>query len=406
MSLLNEDFLQKALDHNYNQLFIAYSGGKDSTVLLYLARILPRVRAIHINHNSHDQSDDLQKFCLAYVQQLGLDCTIHQIEARVVKNREDYWRQQRYAFFYKILQQYPNSILCTAHHQQDQAESVLLSLLRGSSVRGLAGIYPVIKSKIGSSKIMRPFLNIASEIITEYAKKHHLPYIEDPSNKDLSLKRNYLRFRVMPYLQKMDQSAGRKLAESASLALEASVIIDQYLQQELRNILLPSNSLSLERLSTYSVMTTKWLLSLWFKQYFQITPTYKQLQVISQKILQPITSWQYQVSRDYFLYIQDGIIKLSYSSAKKVLPQLKPPTLPEITRWFLDSGYSIDSQLIGIRSRMSGDRCLPLYRQHSQCLKKIFQELKIDNLQRKASWVIYNIHTSQILGIYPFFVCK
>ena len=164
------------------KIVVALSGGVDSVVLLHFlnTNYSGSVRAVHINHNLSEFSNDWKEFC----ENL---CVIHNIEFKCIdlniinsSNIEENARKCRYNSLKSDITS--SEILCTAHHQDDQAETLLLQLFRGSGVAGLASM-PKCK-KFGESFLYRPLLNVTKQQINDYASENHLEWVEDDSNKN------------------------------------------------------------------------------------------------------------------------------------------------------------------------------------------------------------------------------
>lgn len=180
---------------NCEGYLIAYSGGADSTALLHLFSQVENVRAIHINHGLQEEANDWQNHCQQICEKLGIELIIEQ--ANLKDASENSCRKARYEFFKKHLQ--PYEILLTAHHAQDQAETILLKLLRGTGIGGLTGIDKLRQFSKGF--IARPLLDYSPEQLKNYLKKIDANWIEDGSNNDNSYRRNYIRNEVLPSLQ-------------------------------------------------------------------------------------------------------------------------------------------------------------------------------------------------------------
>ena len=140
-----------------------------------------------------------------------LNIKIQSIDLENSSNIEENARKKRYHSLKSELR--VGEILCTAHHQEDQAETFLLQLFRGSGVAGLASM-PKIKS-IGESELYRPFLNISKQKILDYASKNHLKWIEDDSNLDTNFKRNLLRIEFLPKLSSSFNGLIKNISRSA-----------------------------------------------------------------------------------------------------------------------------------------------------------------------------------------------
>jgi len=186
-----------------NNYWVAFSGGLDSHVLLhYLKHEFPElnINAIHINHQLLPQANQWEKHCEVVCK--NLDIPLKTIRVKITKKSGDSLealaRDARYNAFKKILK--TSDVLFTAHHQDDQAETVLLQLFRGAGLRGVSAM-PMV-SELGKGFMLRPFLNFTRERLLDYAKENKLIWVEDPSNQDTRFDRNYLRQLVFPVLKK------------------------------------------------------------------------------------------------------------------------------------------------------------------------------------------------------------
>ena len=241
--MFNTDDLNDFFNHYLDQanhpkkIIVAYSGGLDSTVLLYsLTRInlnIPIV-AIHINHQQHHLSSEWEKFCIDTAKVYGVKLISEkiQIEKKSGKGTECEMRDQRYKVLSKYIES--NDWLLTAHHKDDQAETLLLSVLRGSGVDGLSGIKPI--RIFADGMLLRPFLRYSKAELVNYAKIKKLEWIEDFSNKDNSFDRNFLRNKIIPQLEKRWPSIDKRFSKVTSLALEASERSEDIAKIDLFNI--------------------------------------------------------------------------------------------------------------------------------------------------------------------------
>lgn len=208
---------------------VAYSGGLDSSVLLHaLAALEPgaqRLGALHVNHQLHPDADRWQAHCAAACRALGVAFQSVTVDARPRRREspEAAARRARYAAFAAALQ--PGDTLLLAHHADDQLETLLLNLLRGSGSRGLAGM-PVSRP-LGDGRLHRPLLRWPRAALQAYARDAGLAWIEDPSNAATTADRNHLRHAVMPALRErwpdVAERAGRaaaQLEEDAGLLAE------------------------------------------------------------------------------------------------------------------------------------------------------------------------------------------
>lgn len=207
----------------YSSIWVAYSGGLDSQVLLYLAKqILPpaKLKAIHINHGLHDQADQWAQYCTQCAKRYQIECIIEKIHLTQLpqESLEAQARKARLTIFQQYLQE--NDVLLTAHHANDQAETVLMRCLRGSGVDGLGGIRR--QRQIGKLQIVSPLLSYTRDELHQFAQQQQLQWVEDPSNLDTHFSRNFLRQNVLPVLKQHFPAVEKNLSRSAKLAQDAS----------------------------------------------------------------------------------------------------------------------------------------------------------------------------------------
>lgn len=193
-------------------LAVALSGGVDSVVLLHWLKKNSNVslRAVHVHHGLSPNADKWADFCRALCKQLKVPLVVKKVKVRPEgKGLEAAAREARYAVFRKI----PQKSLVLAHHLDDQAETVLMNLLRGAGARGASGMAP--ESRFDGKTLLRPLLEVSRASILDYARAHRLDWIDDESNADESLTRNFLRRRVGPLLEERFPRWRESLARAA-----------------------------------------------------------------------------------------------------------------------------------------------------------------------------------------------
>ena len=212
------------------RLCIALSGGLDSTVLLSaLAEVLPQrpgwtLRAVHVDHQLHPSSSQWQQASARFAQGLGIQYDHYAVNVTrdSAGGLEAAARTARYDALRACL--HPGESLLTAHHGDDQLETVLLALLRGSGVKGLAAMPACVP--FGAGWHLRPLLNFVHADLQRWAQERDLAWVDDPSNAALQFSRNYLRAQVLPHLQARWPSASIAATRSAAHAGEASALLD------------------------------------------------------------------------------------------------------------------------------------------------------------------------------------
>lgn len=209
---------------SFDRLFVAYSGGMDSHVLLHaLAMIYPtdRIYAVHVNHQQSPLATEWVSHTRAVCEALGVHYILKtpQIHCPKGASLECVLRDARYAAFAECMTGQTDTI-CLAHHADDQAETVLMRLLRGSGPSGLGAMRE--SRPFATGQLCRPFLSLSRAALHEYAVVHHLKWIEDESNQDQRFDRNYLRQSVMPVLKARWPSLEKTLSRAAHHCREMS----------------------------------------------------------------------------------------------------------------------------------------------------------------------------------------
>jgi len=215
------------------QLCVAYSGGADSTALLAAlaaqrARCGFALRAVHLNHHLQPQASSMAKAALGSARRLRVACVVLPARVRVARGQsiEAAARKVRYAALRSQLR--PGEWLLLAQHRDDQSETLLLQLLRGAGIAGLAAMPE------RSGVLLRPLLEVTRAALRAYLRRRGLTWREDPSNADERFDRNYLRRRVMPQIEARWPAASATIARSARLAAEAQQLLEAQADQLLR----------------------------------------------------------------------------------------------------------------------------------------------------------------------------
>lgn len=202
----------------------ALSGGRDSMAMLHILSMLAeeegfRIAAAHFNHRLRPTADRDEDFVRNWCRErdIPLTCGAGDVKAFAAREGlgvEDAARKLRYAFLETAARDMGAERIATAHHREDNAETVLLHLLRGTGLQGLCGIAPV------RGKIVRPLLETRRAEIDEYVQRNSIPYVEDESNQDARFTRNRLRLDVLPLLEEISPGCGSRIAAAAELLRE------------------------------------------------------------------------------------------------------------------------------------------------------------------------------------------
>ena len=236
------------------RICVAFSGGLDSTVLLHqlaqLRQLVPvralspfALSALHVNHGLSPNAGAWARHCRAICRQLDVPIRVRRVTvSRAARTSlEEEARKARYAAFAAA----KADVMALAQHADDQAETVLLQLLRGAGVKGLAGM-PVLKplSTNGFKPILvwRPVLDHTRAWLLAYAHTHQLVWIEDESNADNRFRRNYLRNRIMPLVEAEFPAAATTLARAARHLADAADLLDVLADEDLAQVRAQANA--------------------------------------------------------------------------------------------------------------------------------------------------------------------
>jgi tRNA(Ile)-lysidine synthase len=225
-----------------NAYIVGFSGGADSTALLHaLSTIQSQLKipfsAVHINHGLHGDADLWQSQCEQFCSRLGIKLVSLNInpDNRSGKGLEAEARHLRYAAISTLLE--PGACLLTAHHADDQAETLLLNLMRGSGVDGLSAMPE--SRPIAEGSLQRPLLAFQGSALRDYLKEHNIEWSEDPSNQHLDHDRNFVRHEVMPLLESRWPGVSKRLLLTRKAMTGARHILewvaDDYLEQGLKH---------------------------------------------------------------------------------------------------------------------------------------------------------------------------
>lgn len=215
------------------RIIVAFSGGPDSTALLHsLADLRSRhqieVVAAHLDHAIDSGSEERARFAHRLADQLHVPFETNRESApdaqRPGESLESAARRIRYAFLQRLAREHESAHIATAHHRGDQAETVVLRLLYGSGLAGIAGI----PARRGA--IVRPLLEVSRADIESYLEKHRLDAVSDPTNFTLETPRNVIRHQLLPSLRAKDQTIDSRLLSLAKSARRAIAVADRRLE--------------------------------------------------------------------------------------------------------------------------------------------------------------------------------
>ena len=246
------------------RLVLAYSGGLDSQVLLHLLGPLcqelaiPLV-AVHVHHGLNRQADNWATFCQAQCQQRQVDFSLRYVKLAKLSNIEQQARTARYQVLAEFVNT-PQTLLLTAHHADDQLETVLLALKRGAGLTGLAAM-PTIRA-FAAGKLVRLLLSTSRQQLLDYATAEELTWLEDDSNQDIDFDRNFLRQQVTPILKQRWPAILQTVGRSAQHLQHAAELANYYTEQALAQCL-DANRLNIKQLDLLHPLQQDLVLRRW-----------------------------------------------------------------------------------------------------------------------------------------------
>jgi tRNA(Ile)-lysidine synthase len=399
--LLESKITQSAL----SRVFIAYSGGIDSHVLLHLCasieHLKPKITAVYVNHGLQAEAESWGKHCEQVCLDLGvnfLNLTAH-AHAAPGESPEEAARNARYTALKPLLSK--DDMLLVAQHAEDQLESVLLQLFRGSGLKGLSGMPEIMA--FGQGKLLRPLLDVSKNEIIDYAKTHGLKWIEDPSNQHVHFDRNFLRHDIIPKLKQRWPALDKTVSRSAKHCANAQEVLAELADDWLTTVMNPDeNTLAISRLQSHSLLQQALIIRQWFRHLGLKMPSEDVVQRILGQVAaaregaDPVLLTQGHWIRRY----RDGLYCLKPSQHQSGNTLIWPSDKPllqitgDVAYETIVSDKGIPGELwrnakITVRFRSGGETIELPGRKGHHALKKLYQEAGIPPWERGGIPLIY-----------------
>lgn len=301
---------------------LAVSGGVDSIVMLDVFNKLKKrhnlnLFVLHYNYKWRKESYLDAKLVERYCKKYGIDFLYKETGGKVIKN-EEIARNQRYKFFKQESKKNDLDYICTAHHLDDQVETILFRLARGTGTNGLLPVKEMF-DLLGKTKVFRPFLYLTKEQIYDYAINNRLLFIEDKTNLDTKYKRNLIRKKIIPILKEINKDAPRNLLACSELAYSQSKALDGYFLSLLKKISVRSpHYWSRERFLKLSYDEQKAFIY-WFLTRYDIKGSLVKIDIIRDTIE---NKNKIDLSKKYRLIVNDKNVVFQKKQNKR-LPQQK-----------------------------------------------------------------------------------
>ena len=386
---------------------VALSGGADSVALLHALATIPRetiapIYAVHINHGLQSEASQWDNFCtrLCADHDIPLTTLKVSIEREQGESLEMAARRVRYAAFSDCLQE--REALLTAHHQNDQAETLLLNLLNGAGVTGLAAMQPCRDFSAGY--LIRPLLAFTHQQLMDYLEGEKISWVEDPSNQDAVFDRNFLRNEIIPNLESRWPAAVKCIARSARNQREQVSLNRELAEQDLAKASdFCCGGILLRRFQVLSLERQKLLLRHWLGTNPPlINPSEEQLQTILNELIAAAEDAQPQ------LKLAGAVIRrFDDRLTKSFITEIKPHQ--QTYKWTLGKplqiqslGIWLDPELIlnqfsefdtatelTVQFRQGGEQFKPAGNSHHRKLKQLFQLWRVPVWKRDIIPLVY-----------------
>lgn len=427
-------------------IVLAYSGGVDSQVLLHCLALLQGkqlisvpISLIHINHGLSVNAVQWQAVTEQQALNYGFryQCIAVQLEPDSQQSLEALAREARYQAINQYSQE--NCIVLTAHHQDDQLETMLLALKRGAGVQGLSAMQSV-REFCDNKLLVRPLLSVSRNDIEVFAARQKLSWVEDESNEDQRFDRNFLRLRIIPLLHERWPQINQTASRSAGHCQQAQQLLDELAQTDLVNVKISKRVLSVSGLLQLTPARLTNVLRYFIHLNKKLAPSSQQLEQIQTSILtaktdknpylqlsgyslrrykqqlhlcntfNDVTAWLHSsaiasLSEGEIIQLPDGLgsLNLTICKAGEGTDQLFCQALND-EQTLLRIAIPDDTEFMTIMFRHDNPKCLPDYRQQRRSLKKILQEQDVPVWQRKRTPFI--TFDNEFAAALPLFVCK
>ena len=399
--------------------WIAYSGGLDSHVLLHvLASIQNKIKlkliAVHINHGISNDADLWVKHCQRICEDLVIEFQTFSVDLshKSDKGTEAFAREKRYEVLGNLISSH--DLLLTAHHMDDQVETILLQLMRGSGPDGLVGMPQAREFSKGI--LLRPLLDYSREKIRDYALSESLSWVEDESNKSNKYDRNFLRNRIIPELITRWPGALKTIQRAARHQAEARSLINEISRCDL-DVVCESiyTKVDISRFNNLSGIRKKNVLRAWIKKNKLDMPDAQIIEKIIAEVIHantdrnPCVKWKGGEVRRYRGYLYIMKLLPAHDVGLRKLWDLDESL--KLTSGYLKavsgkgSGIKKDmlsNDIVEIRYRQGGEQIRPSGRVETHELKKLFQAQGILPWLRDRIPLIY--HKNELIAVADLWV--
>jgi tRNA(Ile)-lysidine synthase len=391
--------LLDALALRNKTIAVGLSGGADSTVLLHVLRALApaygyALRAVHVHHGISPNADAWARFCRRLCGDWRVPLSTRRVEigSRHSKGLEAAARDARRGALAGVRAEY----VALAHHLDDQAETILLSLLRGAGVRGASGMSQL--GKLGEKALLRPLLEVPRAELLHYARANRLEWVEDESNQDAAHARNFLRLRVAPLLDERYPRWREALGRAARHFADADAVLREFAGAH------SADRLPLAQLRSRPAPAARVLLREYLAAHGLRPPATRRLAEMLRQLTAVAPSTRVE-------FVHDGAILRTYRGELRLEPLNRAPAEFRPVRWTGQRRIELPAlggemrfervhgagvalaklrgRSVQLRLRRGGERLQPDSRRPCRTLKNLFQEAGLPPWQRDRLPLLY-----------------
>jgi tRNA(Ile)-lysidine synthase len=404
-----QDKIYQSFKDNFKQnnanleILLGLSGGLDSCVLLHLLANMQtqldfKLKAIHVHHGISPYADDWLNFCKQKCKLLDIE--FDAVKVKINKKGSLGIEGEARELRYEAIKKKQKDIVALGHHQNDQAETLMLQLLRGSGLKGLAGMPEFDKKR----KFWRPMLNIKKELLEKYASENGIKYIKDESNEDINFDRNFIRKKVLPLIESRYPASIETISRSASNISEGYHLNKLLALDDSKNVMSDDGSyLLISDLNKLPNLRAINLIRWWLSFNGLLMPSKKNVEELFRqvKLIKKDTSLNLKISNDRSIRAFGN--KLFIVSMKNNLPSYRfkwagqdEIELPNKSKLHFvktkKGGLSLSKlgvNTLDIKGRRGGEKLKPLPDQPSRSLKYLFQKADIPHWERDQFPLVY-----------------
>lgn len=407
LNVVDRAFISLAESHKkIKSMTVALSGGIDSVLLLHLLHLLQKkhhftLNATHVHHGLSKNADKWVKFCEKLCRDLSIPLDVHYVKLPQKKSLgiEGEARRLRYE---KLLQS-KSDLIVLAHHEDDQAETFLLQLIRGAGVKGLSSMANFDESR----KLWRPLLNTSRIDIKKYAKQHKLKWIEDESNLNTDFDRNFIRSKILPILKIRFNHIIKVISRSSAHLAEAQHLLDNLAKIDLKKHLKShkyKHILQVKSLNKLSLSRAKNVLRYWLEMNDQLMPSKDLLDELLRQVLTAKKdaelkielSKEFEIRRykdEIYLVQKNQQDQKNYEivwqgESEILLPNKSKLRFAKVKGTGISLAKIKDKKLI-ISNRHGGEFFKPDAKRPTKKVKQLFQESDLTPWEREAAPLIF-----------------